>query len=109
MDFETERRNVGQGWWPIVDKLHQDLLALDPDYQVAQIKEKFGELRYYIYISEGIDGETQQKMDALTAVAEERSLTVCEKCGAPGKPDTSRWWLKTTCEAHDPAHFFHQK
>lgn len=38
---------VGEGWMPIVLEAHEKFLALDPNYSIAQIKEKFGELRYY--------------------------------------------------------------
>lgn len=99
-DFEIERRNVGDGWQDIVVQLHWDLFALDPNYQVTQIKEKFGGLRYYIEISEGIEPETQRRMHELTYRAEEQSLKTCQVCGAPGKLDGSRWWLRTLCKAH---------
>lgn len=38
---------VGAGWHPLIAQLHIDLLALDSDYRVSQVKEKFGELRVY--------------------------------------------------------------
>lgn len=43
---------VGDGWMPIVDKLHEDIKALDPNYSISQIKEKFGTLRFYCSYSE---------------------------------------------------------
>jgi len=98
--FEIERRNVGEGWQAIVERLHGDLLALDPDCQVAQIKEKFGGLRYYINISEGVEDETQRKMYALTYEAEADSMSTCEVCGQPGRPSTARFWIKTVCSDH---------
>ncbi len=38
------RQLPGSGWSPIIDRLHRELLALDPDYVLHQIKEKFGTL-----------------------------------------------------------------
>jgi len=53
---------VGKGWMPIIEQLDKDITALDPDYGVQQIKEKFGTLRYYASYTEpdlplGIEGE----------------------------------------------------
>lgn len=39
--------DVRGAWLPIVAKLNEDLLNMDPDYRVSQVKEKFGGLRYY--------------------------------------------------------------
>lgn len=38
---------VGDGWVPIINKLHEDIKELCPEYVITQIKEKFGTLRYY--------------------------------------------------------------
>jgi hypothetical protein len=35
------------GWYPIVVGVDQRLSAIDPEYVVHQVKEKFGTLRYY--------------------------------------------------------------
>lgn len=37
-----------QRWWPILVRLNEEISALEPDYEVHQVKEKFGGLRYYI-------------------------------------------------------------
>lgn len=39
---------VDDPWYPVISKLHADLKALVPCYGIAQIKEKFGGLRYYV-------------------------------------------------------------
>lgn len=44
---EIAGRPVGKGWHSIIDQLHEDILKLDPNYVIQQIKEKFGTLRYY--------------------------------------------------------------
>lgn len=36
-----------RGWYPLLVALDKELAAIDPDYQVLQVKEKFGGLRYY--------------------------------------------------------------
>lgn len=35
-------------WREILLKLDADLAQIDPDYEILQVKVKFGELRYYI-------------------------------------------------------------
>jgi len=39
---------VRKGWWPLLARLDRDIAALAPNYQLLQVKEKFGGLRYYI-------------------------------------------------------------
>jgi hypothetical protein len=36
-----------RGWYPILAELDRELTALDPLYEVQQVKEKFATLRYY--------------------------------------------------------------
>lgn len=38
---------VSAGWYPIIVALDQAIAVLQPDYQIHQVKEKFGGLRYY--------------------------------------------------------------
>lgn len=40
-----------KGWYPIVIALNDYLAEVDPGYEVHQVKEKFGELRYYFATS----------------------------------------------------------
>lgn len=93
---------VGRGWWPLVTEVHEKLLALDPDYTVDQVKEKFGGLRFYFTASaRGHAGA----MEAVVDDAEARSLTMCEWCGKPSpgprrKAGTEWGWVLTLCEDH---------
>ena len=48
--FRDERAKVGSGWHPIIDELHANLGMLLGDYDVLQIKEQSGGLRYYILL-----------------------------------------------------------
>lgn len=47
--YETEYKYVDtpEDWYPLVLKCHEELLEIDPNYTIFQIKEKFGGLRYY--------------------------------------------------------------
>ncbi len=39
-------------WYPAIKRTDERLEEIVPGYQIAQIKEKFGGLRYYIYMPE---------------------------------------------------------
>lgn len=82
---------VDLGWIPILDDLARDLYALGWTGKVAQIKEKFGTLRFYI------DGGTEA-MYACIDQAERRSASTCEVCGTAGEL-RGGGWLKTLCDS----------
>lgn len=49
--FSSDSNSVikcGPGWYPLVAACDRELAALAPAYQVEQVKEKYGELRYYV-------------------------------------------------------------
>lgn len=102
----------------------------DIDFIPAQIKEKFGTLRfYYEYLDrtsafenfetgvsmrvksniKGLDERTKkfrEDIDKIVEEAERKSESVCESCGAPGTLRDDRdkriFWLETLCDScHD--------
>lgn len=48
--YETDWLYVDtpEDWFPFIIDCHKELLAVDPNYTIFQIKEKFGGLRYYM-------------------------------------------------------------
>lgn len=84
------------GWKEIVADTDAMLRFIDPDYKIAQIKEKFGFLRYYIYSEK--TGVEQQIMLAITSKAERRSESVCMECGKFGNLRDDRYWIVTLCD-----------
>lgn len=60
------------GWFELIVDLDAALSALDPDYRVEQVKEKFGTLRYYCAPSSE-DADVWCRFDDLVRVAEDRS------------------------------------
>lgn len=85
-----------EGWYPILEDLENKLSYLDPDYRIAQIKEKFGTLRFYF----DTDAEPMIKsiMRDCVAAAEFASSYTCEYCGSSlGKLQQSSW-VKTACD-----------
>lgn len=85
--------SVDDGWLPLVAKLNRDIEALYPDYEIYQVKEKFGLLRYYCSV------ESEPKVAALIQQAEDISGRTCEACGEPGET-TGTHWLRTECQSH---------
>jgi hypothetical protein len=115
------------GWYSLVDKLCSDIEALlgpEPErFEVTQIKEKYGGLRFYFSFegvedvfmdfqtSEGPRTLVQQadgplnmaQVRVLVAEASRRSIATCQECGAPGARATRNGWLSTLCEQHAAA------
>jgi hypothetical protein len=88
--------DCGEGWWPIIAKLDQDIATISPDYEVHQIKEKFGGLRFYYRLS---DGSRHERVEELIRIAEAEAAHTCELCGAEGRL-RNRAWIQTLCDDH---------
>ena len=70
-----------QGWTKIINDLHLALKNLDPEYRVAQIKEKFEGLRYYIERLCEEDPERREVGNELIREAEAAAWYSCQQCG----------------------------
>jgi len=68
------------GWYRLIADLDAALVALDPDYVVYQVKEKFGTLHFYAETAKV--GERAAEFAALITAAEAASGHTCERCGA---------------------------
>lgn len=82
---------VSEGWRELVEKLVNDIIAIDATVEVAQVKEKYGGLRFYIY---GGNEEIQE----LIARAEQESYKICEECGTRDDVTTEGGWILTLCK-----------
>jgi hypothetical protein len=100
---ERAHLGTGIGWYNLIYTLtnciDRRLEHLNKDggnrkVIIAQIKEKFGGLRYYA------DGDIDEQMDGMIDFAESLSYTICEECGAPGKL-RSGGWIRTLCDKHE--------
>ena len=86
------------GWNDLIDKLCQAIIekcqAEGWPFPIAtQVKEKFGELRFYTH---GTQDEIYDIIDRATVL----SRHICEVCGQPGETRLIGHWLRTTCELH---------
>lgn len=90
------------GWIPLISDLYEKLLAIDPDFRIAQIKEKFGGLRFYA--SPSLSSENQDEFYAAIREAEVLSLRTCELTGKPGVTMVSdTGWIRTLDPAAAPS------
>lgn len=108
------------GWKRIVEETDAKLAYLDPKYKIAQIKEKFGTLRYY-YDTTKREEIVQDIMYSIVTLAEQESAYTCEQCGnssrcaIPSKGvkydptavlKVSNGWYKTICNSCDPDGYY---
>ena len=77
-------------WLPLIDRLIVDLKIMGWTGVIAQIKEKFGELRFYAE-------DTTPGMDARIDAASVTSRTTCEVCGQQADVQTIRSWQRAIC------------
>lgn len=97
---------VSTGWYPILEKLCANIQhhidwknktsEVVPQVVVAQIKEKFGGLRFYY------DGGDEY-ISGLVSMAESWADVVCEECGGIGKRRNGGW-IRTLCDRHEAEH-----
>ena len=88
------------GWNVIVDTLCQSIQhrikhAPGLVLKVTQVKEKFGELRFYY--SGGDD-----YIEGAVLFAELFSSRICEQCGQLGQKMKIKGWVITRCPLHTP-------
>ena len=104
--FDEHGIECGDGWFALIDRLSraceneiETLMAQGVPKErwprIAQIKEKFGSLRFYVR------GPLSDDLRAQIVQAEhEDSLCICERCGAVGKLREGRW-RRTYCDNCD--------
>jgi hypothetical protein len=88
---------IGAHWRTIVTDIDTSLAELDPNYEIHQIKEKWGGLRYYCSLDDRDDAI------AIIRAGEARAWRTCTSCGT--EDDTIRSgtilgssWVTTLCD-----------
>ena len=80
---------VGPGWknivQPLIDRCEKEKIF------ITQIKEKFGELRFYT-------GPASEDFYKAVDEAGDLSSRTCENCGEEGQVISVNGWLRATCE-----------
>jgi hypothetical protein len=80
----------GKGWDDLVYNLCKDLKYLGFDGIVTQIKEKYGQLCFYV------SSATDRQWNIIEK-AEKKSLKICEICGKRGKL-YDKGWVVVRCK-----------
>ena len=80
------------GWLPMIERLIVRLTKLGWNRRIAQAKEKFGGLRWYV-------GRAGPAVRAAIDRAEARSYKTCDRCGQPGRQRVEEG-SAVRCEKH---------
>lgn len=86
--------SVGPGWHALVLGLHDELLRLDPDYQL----HAFGEERGGLYFGARFSPDAERDCTRVVQAIRARALITCELCAAPGVLRAARPQAKTLCD-----------
>jgi hypothetical protein len=91
----------GDGWYEVIRGLCRDIVnayeevGIAIEFQVEQIKEKYGSLRFYFG---NYPHELSDKLFEIVGKWEHKSEETCEVCGEQGKLRTNRPWIRTLCD-----------
>jgi hypothetical protein len=104
------------GWFPILERFFDTVaaaLAEAPgvEFDLWQVKEKFGGLRIYFVVtmpkprltldSQAVrDDEARRRISAAYERAEHEAKVTCDVCGRPGVLRSRSGWFATRCEEH---------
>jgi hypothetical protein len=76
--------DVDEGWYQLVIDCDKELTGVDPNYQIYQVKEKFGGLRYYTKPSNIDDKHTLMRIGDIISKYEDIASKTCSATGGPG-------------------------
>lgn len=96
---------VHAGWTDLLDTLLSRIETIlddipDASFEILQVKEKFGTLRFYYQIDNASDTATAAIRQAVEATAT-ASRFCCERCGASGQLDSKNGWMRVRCRTCD--------
>jgi len=92
-EFEVPPYECGDGWKKIIDPLVE--FCRQNNIQISQIKQKYGELRFYT------DSHYSPELQNLIDAANLACIDTCEECGEPGVTrETHGGWVYVSCEQH---------
>lgn len=99
--WTTQSSDIGPGWHELVQPLIDEVYKQGGT--IHQIKEKFGDLRFYYTVPDAEEGTPEfadrQRLRQMVIDAQNKSCVTCEQCGMPGFPGGVTW-LKTLCTLH---------
>ena len=83
----------GDGWASLLEPILEYGAENIEDFEIFQVKEKFGGLRIYCG-----GKELSPEMEKILFDAQQKSFGICEECGEAAKPKAYGGWIKTLCE-----------
>lgn len=85
---------VPNAWLDLVYDIDRMMSFADPDYQLFQVKDKFGQLRYYWGTEKA---HARDILDRIASMGERAATTICAMCGEWASAKDGFW---NVCEAH---------
>ena len=102
--------DVDEGWYQLIVDCDKELTGVDPNYQIYQVKEKFGGLRYYIKPSNLDDKHTLMRIGDIISKYEDIAWKTCSATGKLGVLMKSiGGWRKTLNPEYAAESLHHQK
>jgi len=94
----------GSGWDTIVTRAVDRIAGIlggrhGGQVEIERVDEKYGTLRIDLSVS-GLTRRQRRLVDAAVSLAEERSASTCETCGAPGRVRFSGMSYEASCDEH---------
>jgi hypothetical protein len=96
--------DVGPGWWSLVLRCHEAVVAEFPEYELLAVKQKWAGLAFQAFPRAWKRGgnwtpEEEDRLDALVDEFRVASECVCERCGNAGTLRETRSIELTLCDA----------
>jgi len=91
--------DTGDGWLPLIKFLY-DFVDRYECVTIAQVKEKFGGLRFYIDHDNQACSEEHPELRTTIDAIEGASYCICEVCGGIGNTAAPKGghWVRTLCD-----------
>ncbi len=90
--FNPERSAVPPGWFPLLVRMHAEMLRVTPDYRLLQVKEKFGSLR--VYVAQEFPPAVLAQLKRCAGFSVAQAWETCELCGSAGRPRPPEHWVR---------------
>ena len=93
----------GNGWFDLISEICEFVSKRTDKLRAAQVKEKFGSLRFYYDIDGEINEDTLREINAFISSVETKSHNTCEDCGTALTRETKYpqsklgYWIRNVC------------
>jgi len=84
----------GNGWYNLINVLSELIVDRSTKVEAIQVKEKFGELRFYY------KNTSSDYIEGIVRMAGLLSGVICEECGDLGTTANAKGAMRTRCQKH---------